>query len=249
MTLLFDPVPHKYYFEEEPDIKLTSVSTLIDLYGEKFDEDKMSKKIADKRKVSQEEILEEWKVTRNRASTKGTLYHAKKEREILSKAGVFKHPEFGGIKQALDITELKPGIYPELIVYHPEYNLVGTADLVILYSDGTFDLSDYKTNAKLEFTGFPVYNPKTHQRSPKKMFAPISHLDDCKGIRYSLQLSAYSFMLQEAGYTPKKLRIDHVQFDEDEQDIMIIPYYVNYLRKEVKNMFQHFKSKQKLNLK
>lgn len=244
MTLLFDPVPHKYFFKEKPDIKLTSISTLIDLYGETFDEDKMSKRTAEKRKVSQEEILEEWKINRDKAATKGTLYHAKKEKEVLSKSGVFKHPEVNGIKQALDITELKPGIYPELIVYHPKYNLVGTADLVILYSDGTFNLSDYKTNAKLEFTGYPVYNPKTHQRSPKKMYPPISHLDDCKGIRYSLQLSAYAFMLNEAGYTPNQLRIDHVQFDEDEQDIMIVEYPVNYLKKEVKNMFEHFKSKQ-----
>ena len=242
MTLQFNEELHKYTWLEEPDILLTSVSTLIGYYHEKFDEDKMSKKVADKRKVSQEQILEEWKLTREKAATKGTLYHAKKEKESLAKSGVFKHPEVNGLKQALDITELKPGIYPELILYHPDYNIVGTADSVEIYSDNTFDLSDFKTNKKLDFSGYPVYNPKTHTREPKKMFVPLSHLEDCHGIHYTLQLSSYAFILEEAGYTPRNLRIDHVQFDEDEQDIMIIPYSINYLKKEVKNMFEHFKS-------
>lgn len=243
MTLQFQEDIHQYRWLEEPDIKLTSVSTLIGYYHEKFDEQKHSKRIAEKRKISQEEVLKEWEDKKVKSQIKGTLYHKKKEDEVLNKAGVFRHKEENGYKQAFDITELKPGVYPELIVYHPEYNVVGTADLVIIYNDNTFDLFDHKTNAKLEFTGFPVYNPKSFKREPKKMFSPLQHLDDCNGIHYTIQLSSYAFMLEEAGYECRSLTLHHVIFDEDEQDILVINYPLNYLKKEVKNMFQHFKSK------
>lgn len=244
MTLKFSEPDHRYYFEEEPDIKLTSVSTLIGMYHEKFDSDKHSKRIAEKRGLTQEEVLKEWEDKKVKSQIKGTLYHKKKEDEILSKAGVFRHNEEGGTKQAFDITELKPGIYPELIVYHPYYNIVGTADLVEIFEDKTFYLEDHKSNEKLEFTGYPVFNKKTMKREPKKMYPPLQHLDDCSGIHYTIQLSAYAFILEEAGYECKGLQINHVLFDEDEQDIMVVNYPINYLKKEVRNLFEHFKLRQ-----
>lgn len=244
MNLLFNSEQHRYYFEEEPETKLTSVSTLIGKYHEKFDEEKHSKRIAEKEEVSQDEIKQRWRELGEKAAVKGSLYHARKEAEILSKPNVFRHPEVDGLKQALDITELKPGLYPELIVYHPAYNIVGTADLVEIFEDGTFFLSDHKTNKELRFTGFPVWNPKTYKKEPKKMFAPLSHIDDCSGCHYQIQLSSYAFMLEEAGYECRGLQINHVIFDEEEKDIMVVEYPINYLKKEVRNLFEHFKSKQ-----
>lgn len=243
MKLLFDSEQHKYFFDEEPDTILTSVSTLIGKYHEKFEEETHSKRIAEREGITQEEVLKRWEDKKIKSQVKGTLYHKKKEDEILTKTGVFKHKEEGGLKQAFDITELKPGIYPELIVYHPYYNIVGTADLVIIHNDNTFDLFDHKTSEKLEFTGFPVYNPKSHKRERKKMFSPIQHIDDSNGQHYALQLSAYSFMLEEAGYECKSLTIHHVLFDEEEQDIMVVDYPINYLKKEVRNLFEHYKNR------
>lgn len=243
MKLLFDSTKHLYFFDEEPDTILTSVSTLIGKYHEKFDEEKHSKRIAEREGVSQEEIKQRWRDIGNQATVKGSLYHARKEAEILTKSNVFKHPEVDGLKQALDITELKPGLYPELIVYHPAYNIVGTADLVEVFEDRTFFLSDHKTNKELKFTGFPVWNPKTYKKEPKKMFAPLQHLDDCLGTHYQIQLSCYAWMLEEAGYECKGLQINHVIFDEDEQDIMVVEYPINYLKKEVRNLFEHYKNK------
>lgn len=179
MTLQFFEDIHQYRWLEEPETKLTSVSTLIGHYHEKFDSELRSRKYAEKHGLTQEEVLKMWSDKATKAATKGTLYHKKKEDELLCKPNVVRHPEVNGIKQALDITELKPGIYPELILYHPKYNLVGTADYVEIYKDGTFDLKDHKTNEKLEFSGFPVFNQVTKQREPKKMFQPLSHLDDC----------------------------------------------------------------------
>lgn len=244
MTLIFQEDIHEYRWLEEPETKLTSVSTLIGMYHEKFDSDKHSKRIAEKEGVTQEEILNRWEDKKVKSQVKGTLYHKKKEDELLTKSNVIRHPEINGLKQALDITELKPGIYPELILYHPKYNIVGTADIVEIFPDLSFNLEDHKTNEKLEFTGFPVFNKSKMKREPKKMFSPLSHLDDSNGIHYTIQLSCYAFMLEEAGYECRELKINHVLFDEDEQDIMVVNYPINYLKKEVKNLFEHFKSKQ-----
>jgi len=49
--------------------------------------------------------------------------------------------------------------------------------------------------------------------------------------------------LEEAGYECKNLILHHVLFDEEERDIMVVDYPINYLKKEVKNLFEHFKSK------
>lgn len=244
MTLEFHPEEHLYRWKEQPDIKLTSVSTLIGMYHEKFDSELRSKKYAEKHNMSQEEVLKMWEDKKVKSQIKGTLYHKKKEDELLSKQGVFRHPEIEGIKQALDITELKPGIYPELILYHPKYNIVGTADIVTINPDGTFQIEDHKTNSELSFSGYPVFNKSLMRREPKKMFPPISHIEDCSGMHYVLQLSSYAFMLEEAGYECNSLTIHHVLFDEDEQDIMVVDYPLDYLKKEVKNLFEHFKSKQ-----
>ena len=243
MKLFFSESDHRYFFDEEPDTILTSVSTLIGKYHEKFDEEKHSKRIAEKEGVSQEEIKQRWKELGNSAALKGSLYHARKETEILNKPNVFRHPEVNGLKQAFDITELQPGIYPELIVYHPYYNIVGTADLVEIFEDGTFFLSDHKTNKELKFEGFSVWNPKTYKKEPKKMFPPLQHLSDCNGIHYTIQLSSYAFMLEEAGYECRGLQINHVIFDEEEKDIMVVNYPLNYLKKEVRNLFEHYKNK------
>lgn len=244
MTLQFQEDIHQYRWLEEPDTKLTSVSTLIGYYHEKFDREAISKKTAEKRGVSQESLLAEWDYENKKSLERGTRYHKMREESLLQKKNVFKHTEYNGLKQAFDITELNSGVYPELIVYHPEYNIVGTADYIEIFEDNSFICRDWKTNKKLEFTGFPVYNPKTHERVPKKMYSPISHIHDCNGQHYSLQLSAYCFCLEEAGYTCKGLTLEHVQFDEEDH-IFVVEYPLNYLKKEVKNMFEHFKSKQK----
>lgn len=244
MTLLFSESQHRYYYKEEPDTILTSVSTLIGKYHEPFDEEKHSKRIAEREGVSQEEIKERWRIKREKSQIKGTLYHKKKEEELLSQSNVVKHPEHEGLKQALDITELKPGIYPELILYHPYYNIVGTADKVIINENKSFELSDYKTSEKINFESFKIFNKDAHRKESKKMYPPVQHLDDANGIHYTLQLSCYAFILEEAGYECNSLIINHILFDEDEQDIMIVDYPINYLKKEVKNIFEHFKLKQ-----
>ncbi len=247
MTLLFSEENHKYFFQEKPEVKLTSVSTLIGKYHEKFDTEKISAKTAKKRGVDQEELKSQWAQENKLSLVRGKSYHSSREDKLLKTGkNVIQPLEENGYKKAFDITKLKPGVYSEGILYHPFYGIVGTADIFEIFEDYTFKLGDYKTNKKLEFTGFPVYNPDTHARSPKKMFFPLNHLDDCNGIHYTIQLSSYAFMLEEAGYKLQEggLYIEHILFEEDEA-VDIIHYPINYLKKEVKSLFEHYKQTNK----
>ena len=70
--------------------------------------------------------------------------------------------------------------------------------------------------------------------------SPISHLEECNGNRYQLQLSLYAFFLEERGYKIEELTIHHVIFDEEDH-VNVIDYPVNYLRKEVISLCEHFK--------
>jgi len=240
MRLLYNDAEHRYWYEEKPNLKLTSVSTLIGKYHEKFDMELRSKKYAEKHGRDQQEVKDEWELKGRLAREKGTKYHNMREQELYENANVHRHPIEGDNKIGLDISNLKPGIYPELILDHPYYGLVGTSDKVEIFEDNTFNLSDYKTNEKLEFSGFMVFNPTTKRREEKKMFSPLSHLPDANGIHYSLQLSLYAYFLEERGYKLKDLWIEHIIFEDDEH-INVIKYPINYLKKDVITLCNHYK--------
>lgn len=238
--LLFDEVKHKYWYDEDPGLKLTSVSKIIEHYHEAFDRKGLSVKTANKRKTSVETILEEWDTAIREGQERGTKYHNMREEREFQNQNVHRHPTQGSYKVGLDLDSLKPGIYPELMLDHPYYGITGTSDRVEIFEDRTFDLSDFKTNKKLEFNSFRVFDPITKQRYPKMMYPPISHLEDCSGIHYTIQLSLYAFFLEERGYTLRDMWIEHVIF-EDDQDVNVVKYPINYLRKEAKNICEHFK--------
>ncbi len=243
--LLFNEEEHKYFWKDYPEKELTSVSRLLAQYHEHFDADKMSVKVAEKRKTTPELILKEWKEENDKSIIRGKAYHAFREGEYYKdkKKSVFKHTENNGLKEAFDITRLKPGVYPELMLYLPEFDLTGTADYVEIFEDKTFILEDFKTNKELKFSGFMVFNPDSKTRSEKKMYPPISHLGDCNGTHYMLQLSIYAYILEQAGYKlrPNGLTIHHILFSEDKA-FESVPYPVNYLKKEVIALLNHFKN-------
>lgn len=247
MTILFDEGLHKYFYKEAPELKLTSVSKIIELYHEKFDADKIAEKTAAKRGVTKESLLEEWKETNSDAIKRGHKYHAYRENKYyeagkISGSVVHRHKEEGTLKVGFDIEKLTPGIYPELIVDIPEFGVIGTSDYVEIFPDKTFILRDLKTNKKLETEGFKVWDPISKTKKSKMMYAPISHIHDCNLGHYSVQLSIYAYALEDAGFTlrPNGLTIDHILFDEEQNPIDSIPYSINYLKKEVKNLLTHF---------
>lgn len=96
--------------------------------------------------------------------------------------------------------------YSELVVYHPEFPLIGSIDLLAMRRESngryTARMIDYKTN-KDPITFVPGYweHDKEYNRTGKfvetdKYFLhPISHVPASIGHKYSMQLSIYSYLL------------------------------------------------------
>lgn len=242
MNILFSEEEHRYWCPDFPELKFTSVSGVISALHEKFDAKKVAASYSKKTGISVEELLEKWQIENGQAIARGHKVHLQREEKTFkSKNNVHKYElDIKGYKKGFDLDNLKPGIYPELIVHSGEHGLIGTADYVEIFEDNTFILEDYKSNKKLEFQGFPVYNSNLHKKIPKKMLSPISHLDDCNGMHYTIQLSMYAYMLEQFGYKlrPNGLLIRHILFEGDEP-VDEIPYPVNYLKKEVKDIFRN----------
>ena len=246
MTLLFNESEHKYYIKERPEIKLTSVSGVLSKIKQPFDSDYWSKKKAQERGVTQEQILQEWEDKKVKAQEKGTKYHLMREQNLLSKRSD-AYPslicEETSQKKAIDLKTLTPGIYPELILYNVQHGLVGTADLIEIFPDGTFHCGDFKTNEKLEFNSFKKFDPIAKDRKPVMMLPPVEHLEDCNGIHYTLQLSLYACMLEQFGFKCKGLTIYHAILDEDENLVNEIEYPLEYKKKEAQSIMKWFKEK------
>ena len=99
-------------------------------------------------------------------------------------------PEF---RQAQRISGklLDMGLMPyraELSMYNKRLDCAGQADLIMEDSAGRKVIVDWKRVRKLQFDN--KYNQLRY---------PFSHLPDCNGILYSMQLSTYAFFLED-GY-------------------------------------------------
>lgn len=240
--ILFNEEVHKYTVESAPDMKLTSVSTIISLLKEKFDADYWAEKKAKERGITKEEILKEWEDKKIKSQERGTAFHLEKEKEALAKKGAVPAiVRENGLKQAFDLKSLTPGVYPELIVYSLLHNAVGTADIVEIYEDKTFFLGDYKTNEELKFESFKRFDKISKERKPVMMNSPVQHLEDCSGMHYTLQLSLYAYMLEQFGFTCKELKIYHAILNENNECVNVIEYPIEYKKKEAHTILNWFK--------
>jgi len=234
--ILFNEEKHVYTFEGIP---LTSVSGLLGMVKQPFERDKWLEKKSKERGITKEELSQEWDEIRDKALAKGTKYHKEREEKLIKENG---WPIIMGDegKIAYDLNELRDGWYPELILYSLKYGVCGTADRVLIKGK-EFELRDWKSNKAIEFNSFKKFDPILKERFPVKMLEPLSHLEDCNGIHYTLQLSIYAYLLEQFGYKCTGLILDHVIFEEDEP-VGVVTYNLNYLKKEVISLLNWFKN-------
>lgn len=227
--LKFNKKKHLYTIE---DVELTSVTQFIDKFFEPFDAKKVARMLAKfpinkKNKKGVRFWLNEWK----KDAEHGTRCHAMIEQYILTKKDPkvedFKDFENRDIVKYLHAkTELDKfssvSMKPEYKLYNKKLRLAGTIDLLIEKDNKVIDIVDFKTNKKITLKAY----------KGEKAKQPVEHLDDCKFIRYSLQLSTYAYMKELEGYTVGTLSIWHLT--EDGLKIMEVPY----LREEVIRMLE-----------
>lgn len=193
-------------------------------------------------------ILKIWKDKSDYAKRVGTGYHKFKEDSLIKESrdlgkSIFTQKEEKGVKYSFNLSNLQSGIYPEMILYDHEHLITGTSDIVII--DGKYiDIEDHKTSEDITTKGTAYFRPELGRKTIKMLMTPLSHLEDINYNHYALQLSSYAYMLEKYGYTPRKLQINHVIFENKDLGIVkeVIPYQLPYLKKEVIAMFKHFKN-------
>lgn len=153
-------------------------------------------------------------------------------------------------------------IYSEIAAFLIDYLISGTIDILCIKED-RFVILDWKTNRNgLQFEA--GYFKKDKSTTPaqltnqyivkdEKMLPPLSHLDNCNGVHYSLQLSTYARMVELIlGIPCVGLGLCHIgssfvknqygmpyrdknnQYPIDENGEETINWYrINYLRNEV----------------
>lgn len=190
-----------------------STTGLISQYENHFDSETISQQVANKRGISQQEVLEEWRIENLHSTIKGSMVHEFAQSLWEGKEYVF---DYSKIPKEIDIDRLKSDInklIPQAINFYNDYKdmyeLIGCevylgdedfdecgATDQILYNKytGGIAIIDYKTNKKIEQESYK------HQ----KMLIPLNKFDDCNYVHYSLQLSGYKFKFEKN----TKLKVD-----------------------------------------
>lgn len=216
-----------------------SATSLIETYAQEFDSNSVSQMVANKRGITQQEVLNEWKKENEFSCIKGSCIHLKaqslwmntnyeidynkiddnidkerlkKEYDIMSKQAINFYDDYK------DIYDM---IQDEFIVWSKEFDIAGSID-GIMYNKYTQQccILDFKSNKDLQFES------KYH----KKMKVPLHKLDDVNGQHYYIQLSIYKYLIEK--YT--NIKVDElfiVYFNTNAKDYEIIP--IPYMEKEV----------------
>ena len=269
MAIIFKEEGHTYESNDQDKIDWISVTSLINMFKEPFDGKTQAKKSSKNKRskwygMTSREILDAWENEKNRAIKLGNWYHNQREADILD----FKTIERDGIEIPIvkplvkeNGVKLAPeqklfdGVYPEHLVYLKSAKLCGQADVVEIVN-GVININDYKTNKEIKEKGYTNW-----EGISKKLYKPVSHLDDCHLNHYSLQLSIYAYIIKK--HNPKlkvgKLTIQHVKFKQIGTDKNGYPinehingepilgeikmYDLPYLKNEVVNIINWLKNK------
>lgn len=211
---------------------------------------KFNEKILDKldvnRKLFDEKrtaILQSYEDKRRISCERGTEIHSILEQALYKRDPSIKKYGFGDKLPVFEgeySRKLPDGVYPEYMIAYRDDDicLVGQIDLLII-EDGTIQIQDHKSNAKLEFKSY--YNSAT--KSSVKMKPPLQNIDDANGQHYTLQLSIYAWMVQQIHpeYEVKRLCIHWIDHDNNEKFID-----VPYLKDDVERLIKHYKKQKKI---
>jgi hypothetical protein len=239
-----EPIEH-VYIHRDTGANYKSVTTVLGMVEPHFDAEAVSLAISKQNDLSpsknpdyigmtQEQILDHWQWLNDTANEYGTHIHETIEEYLLKNKFWFPTDELQ-IKaiEGYDSLNVDEGImmYPERIMFAEEYNLAGTADLVIDIDDTFFDIGDWKTNKAFNFW---------NQYGFETLLKPFDHLQNCQWSIYTLQLSTYAYMYELE--TGRKCRHIWIGYWEKEKDTMRkIP--IMYLKTEAKKLLEMYKYK------
>ena len=135
-----------------------------------------------------EEIKMSWKANANEAAARGTWLHL--ELEVLLNGGSvpYDNTEIQLFADFLRSSAQLLAFRTEWCIFGEEEKLAGCIDFVAMDGSGQLILFDWKRTKQLR---------QKQASSWGRMQPPLSHLDDCAGVHYHLQLNLYKFLLQK----------------------------------------------------
>ena len=137
--------------------------------------------------LSADEIQHKWRVHGEEAAHYGTWMHFLFEAYLNGHMVPTASPEFSLLQCFLRSESTCTAWRTEWVIFAEDENLAGSIDFCARLQDGTFLLADWKRTAEL----------RNKFVSSSKMRHPLSHLDDCAGMQYRLQLNAYRYILEK----------------------------------------------------
>jgi len=148
-----------------------------------------------------EEIRAEWAAEGDRGRTEGTLVHNYAEglmcgwspENMPTPISERTETMFPHVKRTVqELRRRYEFVSAEMMLFSPDLRLAGQADIIMYEKEtNTIIIGDYKNNKEL-----------TTENYWQKAFKPIEHLDDCSIAHYTLQLSAYRYLMEREGYFP-----------------------------------------------
>lgn len=226
-----------------------STTGLISQYEQKFDSDTISQQVADKRGISQQEVLEEWRIENLHSTIKGSMIHEFAQSLWEGKEYTF---DYSNVPKEIDLDRLDSDIkklIPQAINFHNDYKdmyeLIGceiylgdedydecgaTDQMMLNKYTGGITIIDYKTNKKIEYESY----------KHKKMLIPLHKFDDCNYVHYSFQLGDYKYKFEKN----TNLKVDEtfiVYFNTNADDYEIIEPL--NMEKEVKKILENRRKK------
>ena len=237
-----EPIEH-VYVHRDTGANYKSVTTVLQMVEPHFDTQGVAEAIFRQKDdvknpkyvgMNVDQILDCWQELNDTANEYGTHVHETIETYLLKHQ--LWYPEDELQKKVIASYEslgVDEGImmYPERIMFAEEYNLAGTADLVIDIDDTFFDIGDWKTNKAFNF-----WNPYGFET----LLKPFDHLQNCQWSVYTLQLSTYAYMYELE--TGRKCRHIWIGYWEKEKETMRkIP--IMYLKTEAKKLLEMYKYK------
>ena len=200
----FNEEEHEY---TKNDKVFTSVTSFISEFFPKFDQERISQLVANKRvregeDITAEEVIKEWNDIRDN----GTNVHKEIENAILS-SDINPERYEGATQQGLIALKGLESLhnyvlyYPELQIYDEDSMLAGTIDLVAITASGKVHLIDWKTNTKI----------RKHNDFEKGSHEITKDLDNSSLNKYKLQLNVYKYLFERLGENVENMAIIHIR--------------------------------------
>ena len=230
VEIRFDPESHTFETDNVNDF--VSVTTFISRFFEKFDKEAISKRVADRRGVPVQEILDDWEQKGIEGSQLGNNIHTYCENILLGK----KPPKpindkakamMESVDPILKAMKRKYLVKPEMIVFSEELKLAGIIDVFATRKVSMkYFIFDWKTNNDLN----------KGERFAKPGFGPLRHIKGTTLNKYALQLNMYEFILKHEKYIESYMEVEkgiiHITTDGVKE------YSVLNLQREVSDMIK-----------